>query len=48
MDRGHAPNGIGHLMILFQRRKSDANKQDFEIKLKLTYRFNQPPKQKGS
>ena len=27
---------------MFQRRKSDANKQDFEIKLNLTLLFNQP------
>ena len=30
---------------IFQRGKSDANKQDFEIKLHLTCQFNQPPKQ---
>ena len=29
--------------LIFQRRKSDANKQDFEIKLNLTCHFNQPP-----
>ena len=32
---------------IFQRRKSDANKQDFEIKLNLTWKikFDQSPKQ---
>ena len=31
----------------FQRRKKDANQEDFEIKLNLNWKikFNQPPKQ---
>ena len=33
---------------IFERRKSNANKQDFENKLNLTCQLNQPPKQKGS
>ena len=32
---------------IFQRRKSDANKQDFEIKLNLTYRARSTPKITG-
>ena len=32
---------------IFRRRKCDANKQDFEVQLKLTWKvmFDQPPKQ---
>ena len=34
---------------IFQRRKTDANKQDFENKLKIWHvMLNQPPKQQGS
>ena len=33
-----------HVPQIFQRRKSDANKQDFEIKLNLTYQTLSPPK----
>ena len=33
-----------HVPQIFQRRKSDANKQDFEIKLNLTYRARSTPK----
>ena len=32
-----------HVPQIFQRRKSDANKQDFEIKLDLTYRARSAP-----
>ena len=33
-----------HVPQIFQRRKSDANKQDFEIKLNLTYQDGSNPK----
>ena len=33
-----------HVPQIFQRRKSDANKKDFEIKLNLTYRARSTPK----
>ena len=33
-----------HVPQIFQRRKSDANKQDFEIKLNLTYQARSTPK----
>ena len=36
-----------HVPLIFQRRKSDANKQDFEIKLNLTYRARSTPKMTG-
>ena len=36
-----------HVPQLFQRRKSDANKQDFEIKFNLTYRAWSIPKMTG-
>ena len=36
-----------HVPQIFQRRKSDANKQDFEIKLNLTYRARSTPKITG-
>ena len=29
--------------LIFQRRKIDANKEDYKIKLDLTCQFNQPP-----
>ena len=36
-----------HVPQIFQRRKSDANKKDFEIKLNLTYRARSTLKIKG-
>ena len=51
--RSHVGCGRGHQTLLlnvpqiFQRRKSDANKQDFEIKLNLTYRARSTPKITG-
>ena len=33
-----------HVPQIFQRRKSDANKQDFEIKLNLTFQARSNPK----
>ena len=33
-----------HATQIFQRRKGDSNKQDFEIKLNLTYRARSAPK----
>ena len=48
--RSHAGCGRMHQTLLlhvpqiFQRRKSDANKQDFEIKLNLTYQARSTPK----
>ena len=36
-----------HVPQIFQRRKSDANKQDFEIKLNLTYQARSTPKMMG-
>ena len=49
--RGHVGCGrvhqthILHFPQIFQRRKSDANRQDFEIKLNLTYHArDHPPK----
>ena len=37
-------NLILHVPQIFQRRKSDANKQDYEIQLNLTYRDRSTPK----
>ena len=38
-----------HVSQIFQRRKNDANREDFEVEAKLnltwTIKFNQPPKQ---
>ena len=45
MEQTPFPSIFLQVSQIFQRRKSDANKQDFEIKFNLTCPFNQPPKQ---
>ena len=51
--RSHVGCGRVHQTLLlyvpqiFQRRKSDANKQDFEIKLNLTYQARSTPQIRG-
>ena len=39
------PSVFSQVLLIFQRRKGDTNKQDFEIQLNLSCQFHQPSKQ---